>query len=70
MTDEEMQDLTGAAIAPAESTDIAEKTTPSDYRIKTNKFLSVLKSVFVNNWQLKITAVVTAAVIWGLAVFL
>jgi len=42
----------------------------SEYKSETNKFLSVVKGIFVNNWQLKITAVVAGMIIWGLTIFL
>ncbi|MCL2371014.1 MAG: hypothetical protein FWC80_07305 [Firmicutes bacterium] len=35
-----------------------------------SKFVSVLKGVFVNNWQLKLTAIVTAAAVWAVTIFI
>jgi len=42
----------------------------SDYGTRPNRFLNVFKGVFVNNWQLKITAIISGIAIWGLAIFL
>jgi len=40
------------------------------FKHKSNKFLSVVKGMLTNNWQLKITAIVAGVIIWGLAIFL
>jgi len=43
--------------------------TPPEVARKSNALARFLKGLFVNNWQIKIAAIVSAAVIWIVLIF-
>ena len=42
---------------------------PPEIERKPNAFVRFLRALFVNNWQLKLGAIVIAVTVWGVMVF-